>query len=283
MIGVFAQSQEVILHAEHMFDVAGVAITNSMLLGWLVSTIMVVTFVAVARRVRVKSGSNGVTLFELIVEMVTTLMADIMQDRKKALKYSPLIITLFCFIMFNNWAGMLPGVGSITYHGEPLLRAWTSDLTGNLALAITCIILIQIYTLKELKIGGYLKHYFSDKPWNPINLFVGLLEVLGEFTRIASLSLRLFGNVFAGEVLLLVLAAITGFLSPMATLPFILMELFVGFIQAFVFTTLVIVYLTLAVAHHEDGDEQHEEVSDHVLAPKALMTDSGSATVTVRR
>jgi len=248
----------VILHAEKLFTIGGFTITNSMLLGWVVSGLLVGVFILAAKKIKVNAGGKALSLLEIIAEFITNMADDVMHDRKKAIKYAPFLITLFCFIIFNNWAGLLPGVGSITYHGQPLFRAWTSDLTGTLALSITSIILIQIYTVRELKVGGYFKHYFSNQPYNPINFFVGLLEVLGEFTRIASLALRLFGNIFAGEVLLLVLSSITSFGSPLATLPFILMELFVGFIQAFVFTTLVIVYLTLATTSH---DEEHE--TDH--------------------
>lgn len=277
MIQLFASSTPTVLsHAEQLFVVAGIHITNSMLLGWLVGAGVVVGFIAVAKRVNITAGSNSVSLLEILAEFITNLTADVMHDRKKAVKYAPFLITLFCFIMFSNWAGLLPGVGVITYHSKPLLRAWTSDLTGTLALSITSIILIQIYTVRELKLRGYFTHYFSSQPWNPINLFVGLLEVLGEFTRIASLALRLFGNIFAGEVLLLVLSAITSLGSPIATLPFIFMELFVGFIQAFVFTTLVIVYLTLATSQHEGSSDitpDHSIVDNPVLEE---MITSGS-------
>ncbi|MDB5164196.1 MAG: atpB [Candidatus Saccharibacteria bacterium] len=270
-----AKSIEVIPHAEKLFTVGGIGISNSMLLGWVVSAGLVITFIVAAKRIKITSGGKGLTILEFLVEFITNLAADIMHDRKKAAKYAPFLVTLFCFIIFNNWAGLLPGVGSIHYHGLPLLRAWTSDLTGTLALSVFSIILIQIYTVRELKVGGYLKHYFSDKPWNPINLFVGLLEVLGEFTRMASLALRLFGNIFAGEVLLIVLSSITSFGSPAATLPFIFMELFVGFIQAYVFTTLVIVYLTLATtSHDEEPETDHSTVESKPAAP--ALAASGS-------
>lgn len=261
MMNFAAESTHIVLHAETLFTVFGIPITNSMLLGWVVSALLTFVFIKFGTKIKVKVGGKGVSMLEVLCEGVTNLTADVLQDRKRAAKYAPFLITLFTFILVNNWFGLLPGVGSITYHGEPLFRAWTSDLTGTLALSISSIIIIQIYSIRELKPKGYFAHYFSNQPWNPINLFVGLLEVLGEFTRIASLSLRLFGNIFAGEVLLVVLSVITSYGSPAATLPFIFMEFFVGFIQAFVFTTLVIVYLTLAVSHHdEDG---HEEVSDH--------------------
>jgi F-type H+-transporting ATPase subunit a len=257
-----AVSVQPVLHAEQIFNIGGIKITNSMLLGWIVSLLLVTGLILIARRIKITAGGRTIGLVELGVEAIVNLAADVMHDRKKATKYAPFLVTLFVFILFNNWFGLLPGVGSVTYHGQPLFRAWTSDLTGTLALSISSIILIQIYTIRELKLKGYLKHYFSGQPWNPINLLIGFLEVLGEFTRIASLALRLFGNVFAGEVLLLVLSAITSFGSPVATLPFIFLELFVGVIQAFVFTMLVIVYLALATTHHEEEltEESHRPV-----------------------
>ncbi len=276
---LFANSQfNIVLHAEPVFQIGGLKVTNSMLLGWLTSLVLLALFIWTAHHIRLKAGNKRVSLMELLCELVLSLAGNTLHNRKQVAKYGPFFITLFAFILFNNWFGLLPGVGTIKYHGEPLFRAWTADLTGTLALSVSAIVIIQIYALRELGAKGHAKHYFSNKPWNPINLFVGLLEILGEFTRMASLALRLFGNIFAGEVLLVVLSAITSFGSPAATLPFIVMELFVGFIQAFVFTMLVIVYLTLAVSHH---DEESESVSDHSnsiavqAAPAAATSGSG--------
>lgn len=262
MFNFAATTAHIVLHAEKIFRIGGIGISNSMLLGWIVSALLVVAFIRVARKVKITAGGKGVSIFELLVGGITDLTADVMHDRQKAAKFAPFIATIFCFILFNNWAGLLPGVGTITYHGEPLLRPWTSDLTGTLALSISSIIIVLAYSWRELKPKGFVQHYFTNKPWNPINLFVGFLEVLGEFTRVASLALRLFGNIFAGEALLLVLSAITSYGSPVATLPFYFMEFFVGFIQAFVFTTLVIVYLALAVAHHGEANEPVPDLPD---------------------
>lgn len=268
-----ALNVNIVLHAEKLFSFHGLGITNSMLLGWIVSALLVVGLAIAAKRIKVTSGGKTLSIVEVLCESVTTLAADVM-DRERAAAFAPFFITLFVFIMANNWAGLLPGVGSITYHGQPLLRAWTSDLTGTLALSISCIVLIQVFTIKRLGGRKHAAHYFTNKPWNPINFFVGLLEVLSEFTRIASLALRLFGNIFAGEVLLLVLSAITSFGSPLATLPFIFMELFIGFIQAFVFTTLVIVYLALATTSHEEGE--HESADHSASAEPAIKLAPGS-------
>ncbi len=268
-MNLFAEGTfHIVLHAEEVFTIGGISITNSMLLGWLVSAVLVGIFVWGAKRIKVRAGSKIISLIELLCELVINLTASTMHDRKQAAKYAPFLITIFCFILFNNWFGLLPGVGTITINGVPLFRAWTADLTGTLAISISAIVMIQFLALRDMGAKNHLKHYFSDKPYNPINFFVGLLEILGEFTRMASLALRLFGNIFAGEVLLVVLSAITSFGSPAATLPFIVMELFVGFIQAFVFTMLVIVYLTLAVAHH---GEDSETASDHSVQPTPVV------------
>src|SRR5580704_15932777 len=109
-------------------------------------------------------------MLEIISTGVMNLAAEVM-DEERAVQYTPYLLTLFCFILFNNWAGLLPGVGSIFYHGRPLLRAWTSDLTGTLALSISSIIVIQVYAVRKLGIGGHFAHYFSNRPWNPINIF----------------------------------------------------------------------------------------------------------------
>ena len=260
MTSYFAASLNVILHAEKLFSFHGLGITNSMLLGWGVSLLLVIMLIAAAQLITLRPRGKALSIIEILVDSITGLAAEVM-DRERASQFAPFLLTIFCFIILNNWAGLLPGVGTVTYHGLPLLRAWTSDLTGTLALSISSILIIQIYTIRSIGVRRHIAHYFTKKPWNPINFFVGLIELLSEFTRIVSLALRLFGNVFAGEVLLLVLSSLTGFGSPVANLPFILMEFFVGFIQAFVFTILVIVYLSLATTVHDEF-EHHEPASD---------------------
>lgn len=265
----------VIQHAEKLFSFHGIGITNSMLLGWGVSVVMTIGLIAAARFVKLRPGGKVISLVELLVESITNLAAEVM-DRERAATFAPFLLTIFCFIMFNSWAGLLPGVSAITYHGVPLLRAWTSDLTGTLALSITSIAFIQIYTLQHIGLRRHAAHYFTKQPWNPINFFVGLLEVLSEFTRVASLALRLFGNIFAGEVLLVVLSSLTGLASPIATVPFILMEFFEGIIQAFVFMTLVIVYLAISTAHHEETEPSSIDHTSKVAEP-TIHLDEGLA------
>lgn len=257
MLELFATS----LSAEKVIDIGPLTISNAYLYGLISAGAVIAILTAAAKRISKKPGGTFASLVELAVEYVINTAAGIMHDRKKAIRFAPLILSVFLFILMSNWFGLLPGVGSIQTNGHPLFRGFTADLNGTLALAVFTIILVQVYAIRELGVLGHLKHYFSNKPWNPINLFVGILEILGEFTRMASLSLRLFGNVFAGEVLLVTIASISGYLSPVTTLPFVFMELFVGLIQAFVFTMLTIVYLS--VATHRSGDEDAEPSTVH--------------------
>jgi F-type H+-transporting ATPase subunit a len=190
-----------------------------------------------------------------------------MNDRRRAIRFAPLILTLFFVILINNWFGLIPGVGhsllANTPAGHvPFLRSFSSDLNDTLSLAIVTMVMVQIYSIRELGGLGYFKHFFTDKPYNPINIFIGFIEVLGEFTKIMSLSLRLFGNIFAGEVLLFVITSITGWASPVVSLPFMFMEAFAGFIQAFVFAMLAIVYLTISTTDHSHEGQEELPVSN---------------------
>lgn len=257
----------IVLKAEELLAIGPFIITNSTLLGWIVAGLMLYVMTRVAKEIKLKPGNRFSQIVEAGVEFVVGTAEGIFHSRAKAVRYAPMLLTLFFFILLNNWAGLMPGVGTIMgrSHGEaaPLLRPFTSDINGTLALAAVTIILVQIYAIRELGVKGHLKHYFSNQPWNPINLFVGVLEVIGEFTRMMSLSLRLFGNVFAGEVLIAVINKISSYGAPITTLPFIFMEFFVGFIQAFVFTMLTIVFLAVAT-HHEESEEHS---SDHGEVP----------------
>jgi len=135
-------------------------------------------------------------------EFIFNIAKETSAKKAKRRKHLPLLVNLFSFILVANLSGLIPGVGTLTVdNGEPLFRAFTTDLNGTLALAILTIGTVQFYAIKELGIIGHLKHYFSDKPWNPMNLFIGLIEVMGEFIRILTSSMRLFGVIYAGEVL----------------------------------------------------------------------------------
>jgi F-type H+-transporting ATPase subunit a len=175
----------------------------------------------------------------------------------KGRKFLPLVLTFFVFILFSNWIGLLPGFGSIgireVHNGKsvliPIFRGSTADLNTTLALATISVVATQIYGFSFLKFS-YLKRYFNFE--SPIMFFTGILELISEFAKIISFSFRLFGNIFAGEVLL---AVITFLVPVIAPLPFLGLEVFVGFIQALVFSLLTLVFINTATIAHGEGVE----------------------------
>lgn len=265
MFSTFAAAgASVPLAAEPVLHLGPLAITNSMLLGVICAVLVVSLFTMAAGRSSVKPRSRLAFFFETLVEAIIQVASDTFGSRDKAVKHLPLLISLFTFILVSNLSGLLPGVGTVTITTEegalPLLRPFTTDLNGTLALAILTIGTVQFYAVRELGIVQHLKHYFSDTPWNPMNLFIGLIEVMGEFIRIITLSMRLFGVIYAGEVLLGVIGSLSGNLAPIATVPVYLIEIFFSLIQAYLFVMLTSVYLALATRNEH---EEHAAEDDH--------------------
>jgi len=162
-------------------------------------------------------------------------------DRKKTEEIFPLVATLFIFILISNLLEILPGVGVF-----PFLRSPSSDLHFTLAIAIFSMGFIHFLTIKKLGGIKYLKKFIVLN--NPILFFVGILEAMGEFTKTLSLGIRLFGNLFAGEILLIVITSMISFIVP---LPFLGLEIFVGFIQALIFSSLITVFYGFLTTEEE--------------------------------
>lgn len=247
-------SVNISLPSETVFHIGAFAVTNSILAGFIITLILAATLILVARRAVIAPSKGIGFIVESLVEIIIDQMTTVLGSRDRALKYFPLIATFFFFILFNNWIGLIPGFGLIDIHtatGDiPLLRRTTSDLNTTLALALISFGLTFAFGLRELGIGGTLKRYFHGGPamWG-----IGLMELVLEFTRILSFSFRLFGNIFAGEVLLVVISALVPILGPT---PFLGFEFFVGAVQAYVFSILSLVFISLAITpvaeeHHE--------------------------------
>lgn len=245
------------LVAEPIFEWGPLVINNSLILGLLGSLVITVLFVMAGRLVRLYPNRGRSHAVETICEIILDMIEKVTHDRAKAIRFFPLLMTLFTFIAVNNWLGLVPGVGTITImtsHGAvPLLRPAAADLNTTLALAVISVVMTQIYAVKELGVIAHLKKYIS---FNPIMLFVGFLELIAEFSKMISFSFRLFGNIFAGEVLLVVVAYIAPALAP---LPFFFLELFVGLVQALVFTMLSLVFLEIATTSHSGHNEKSED------------------------
>ena len=241
---------EISLKAETIFHIGSFPITNSLIASWL--AILVLIFLAIILRLQLKIIPGRLqNLFESIFEYFLGLMEDVYGSREKAKKIFPFAATFFLFILFSNWMGILPGVGSLgryAWNHEtgrvlflPILRSANADLNTTLALAIISVLLTQVFGIMTAGFFKYLKRFFNFK--GPINLFASILEFFSELIKVISFSFRLFGNIFAGEVLLLVVSALVPYIAP---LPFYGLEIFVGLIQALVFTMLTIVFIRLA-------------------------------------
>ncbi|MCL4458561.1 MAG: F0F1 ATP synthase subunit A [Chloroflexi bacterium] len=250
---------QVHLPAERVFIVYGFPVTNTMLASWLSMLILVGLSFAVTRNMRiVPSGLQN--LVEFVVETMLNLVESV-AGPENGRRFFPLVATIFLFIITSNWLGLFPGFGTIGFWevGErdqatfvPLLRSANTDLNMTLALAIVSVAATQYFGIRMVGFFRYTSRFINfggrgimDRV---VNAFVGLLELVSELAKLVSFSFRLFGNIFAGEVLLAVMV----FLIPLvASLPFMALELFVGFIQAFIFAVLTLVFLTIATAQHE--------------------------------
>lgn len=257
------------LAAEPIFHIGPVPITNAMILGAFGVVIMLALLFYAANKVKKGQTNRFTGLVQWTFEGFLKQAEDIIGDKQIARKIFPLVMTIFFTVLITYWVSVLPGVGSITWNGTPLFRGLPADLNFTFALAIITVVASQVYAIKRHgffgNVGRYLKNPFKD----PIGAFEGILEFIGEFSRLVALSFRLFGNAFAGEVLLLVIGILTGYLASV-TLPLVMaFEIFIGFIQAYVFFVLTLIFTSLAIQTHGSHDEPTLTSLDHSpAAPK---------------
>jgi F-type H+-transporting ATPase subunit a len=246
------------LKAEEIFDIGGFPVTNSLILSAIVLALLGGIALSARRKMKLIPGMFQ-SVFEFFVESLLELMDTIYGERAKSERYFPIIATIFLFVLFSNWFGLLPLVGSLVVHlpegTTPLLRAPSADLNFTLALAIVAVVTINVLGAAAIGAGKHLSKFFNFK--GPIDFFIGLIELVSEAAKMVSFSFRLFGNVFAGEVLLIII----GYLAPyVVPIPFLFLEIFVGFVQALIFSMLSIVFIAIAVVDHSAHD-------DHAPAP----------------
>lgn len=250
-----ATDMHISLIAEPVFHIGPFAVTNSLILGAIGTVITLLVCFYVAGKVKRGKYNRFVGLFQWMFEGLVGQINDIITDKKLARKITPLAMTIFIFVLINYWLSILPGVGSITVHGVPLFRALPADLNFTFALALITIVAVQIYAVKSMGLIQNAGRYFRNPFKDPIGAFEGILEFVGEFSRAIALSFRLFGNAFAGEVLLIVIAALTGAVSSVVLPIFMAFELFIGFIQAYVFFMLTLIFTSLAQDHAAHDDD----------------------------
>lgn len=273
------------LKAEKLFTVGPIAVTNSMIYGLICSALIIFMMLWATRSIKLRPVKGFFhNVIEYIVEFVINLLQGAFGSREKAAKFAPYFGIYFIFIIFSNLLALLPLVGEAFFANTApgvktvLFRPFTADLNGTIALAVIAIVMVQYLSIKEQGLKGHFQHYFSDKPANPINAFIGILEVFGEFTRILSLSLRLFLNTAVGEILIAVFTSIAlkGGRTPLVVIPIFAFEALVAFIQAYVFTVLAGTYLGLAIAHSDHDDHGDSHSLDNHSEPLKKVEATGS-------
>jgi F-type H+-transporting ATPase subunit a len=239
-----------------------ISISNSIFTAWLVMAILIVLGFFAGRSVgEVPGRLQG--FFELIVQFLVDFMKD--AGGPQVVRFLPLFGTLFLFALLSNWLSVIPLVGQIE-----LLHSPTADYHTNLGLALTGFVWYQGAGIRQNGLGYFTRWInftgFRDGPLvGVVMILVGLIELFSELFRILTLTLRLWGNIWGGEIVLSVLAALL--LVPSFVLPFVGLELFIGFIQAFVFAFLVLLYIILALESHGEGHEEQHAMDEEAHVP----------------
>ncbi len=253
-----------------VFNLGPLQFTSSTVITWIVALGLII-FAQLATR-NIQMVPSGLQNFaEWLVEGMYDFFTEIL-GKELVKKTFWFFCTLFLFILFTNWIGLIPGVGSITYDGKPILRGGNADLNMTLAMSLTFFFLWTVWSLQALGPGGIAKHLFSGgdngKGFMAIFMmgiffFVGIIEVISIAFRPVSLSFRLYGNIFAGENILESMMVLIPWLGWLLPLPFYFLELLVGLVQALVFALLTSVFTALMCAHHDEGHGEDHGHGEH--------------------
>ncbi|MDO9579008.1 MAG: FoF1 ATP synthase subunit a [Bacteroidales bacterium] len=249
------QSAPIPVKPETIFNIGGFEITNAMTSGLLVLIIIIIVCSIVYRKVNIKPGKFQ-AMFETLTEAFLNLVEQISGSRRFALDTLPLIGALFVYIGLSNLLGLLPILSEFTYNNTRMFRTHTSDFNLTFGLALALVILIQIISIKKSGIFSYAGKFFKFKEvflgfkegfgkgmFAIIDFIIGLLDIVSEFAKVISLSLRLFGNMYAGGVLTAILFGMFALLLP---LPWFFMSLLSAIVQAMVFGSLIAAFYSIA-------------------------------------
>lgn len=225
----------------------GIPITATMITTWLTMVVLIALAFLATRKLKAVPGKLQ-SVFELIVGGVYNYMAEVLESHSLAKKHFPVVMTIFIFVLGLNWVGLLPGVTAFGYYDEsnylvPYLYPAATDLNITLAFALVAFFTIEIAGVAALGFFKYAGKFINFH--SPLAFVIGIIELVSEVARLISFSFRLFGNIFAGKTLLVVIMFFVPYVVPVPLLGF---EVFVGFIQAFIFAVLTLFFIKLAVA-----------------------------------
>lgn len=230
----------VFLAPETLFSIGSFPITNAFFWEIVLSLIIIVTAVRLRYTLKQQPGTFQ-NVVELLIESGYNFVDTITKDKAKTKKVFPLAFTMFFFILATNLFGFLPGAAAVRYGDASLFRSVMADYSFVLMLTMITIITVQVVAIVTNGPFGYLKKFINFS--SPLNFILGMMDIISEFAKILSLSFRLFGNIFAGEVLAAVMLYLMPFFLP---LPFLFLGLLSAVIQAFVFSLLTTIFITMA-------------------------------------
>lgn len=248
------------------------SITASIVTMWIVTVLLIVALLAVTRR-RDAIPGTAQNAFEALYEGLEGFGMSL--GGPAARKYIPLFVGLFLYILASNWSGLLPVVGRVEF-----LRAPTSDVNITIGLALVSFVTFHVEGVRALGLGRYLSKFFPIREFKNgvgtglIGMFVGLIELMLEFVKPLTLSMRLFGNIYGGEVALGVITALTVAVLPVALIG---LEVMLNLVQALIFSVLTLMFILAAIeghGEHEDGHHEAVGVNDQALAtplPRAAL------------
>lgn len=249
------ETAQPLVQPDFLFSFASFPITNAMLMGVMVTLIYFLISIFFAKKAKLLP-SKFQTVLEMVVEGFLSLLAQITGTREKAEKLLPLVGTIFLFFGVSNLIGLIPGLTSITYNGVPLFRTPTNDFNMTFSVALAVVVIAQFASIKASGFFGHVGKFIKIKHvirgfkqgigagcLAIVDFLIGLLDIISEFAKVISLSLRLFGNMYAGEVLA---AVIMGALPIFLPAPWVGMNILVGLLQAMVFGSLTAAYYTLS-------------------------------------
>jgi F-type H+-transporting ATPase subunit a len=259
---------EVALAPQTVFTIGNLPITNTLLTSWVVVGLLIIIAAIVGRRAKIIPGHAQI-FFETIITFVYDYVVEILENEKLARRFFPFLLTLFLFIATSNILEFTPGIGSVGFfHGDtftPLFRSVNTDLNVTLSLTLISVILIEITGVMVIGFFRYASKFINFS--SPLGFAVGLIELVSESARLVSFSFRLFGNIFAGEVLIAVASYFVPYVLPVPLMAF---EMFIGFVQAAIFPLLALFFIKLAVTDPH-GDEHESAESGHA---QKIMVES---------
>ncbi len=237
------------LSAEKIASIFSLDISNTLLSAWLSIAVLLILAFWLRKKLAMIPGRFQ-ALVEALFEYVLNYMEEVLENKRLARRLFPIIMTIFLFVLVSNWAEHLPFFETVKIHGAEgevaLFKTATADLNTTLALAIVSFFTVEILGVASVGLWKYLGKFINFS--SPLNFAIGLIELISELARLIAFSFRLFGNILAGQVLLLVVKYFVPYLVPVPLMAF---ELFVGFIQAAIFALLTLYFVKLAIMDPE--------------------------------